>query len=258
MQIRNTTIKVIPADSSALDVDVIPGDSLSNVNEDSLRKAYRKALQKAGKLKLKKIALPVLGVAGGLFPVVGAAKILAQEILRFCRDHPDAVAEITVAVPERKSFQIIEKQVLGYLRHVIDDMGKGPYVTVDMIIELKEGLVLIERSNPPYGWALPGGFVDYGENLETAARREAREETHLELKNLRQFRAYSDPRRDPRFHTISVVFVGEGQGRPRFGDDAKGLQIIPYQDLLKRDYAFDHKKIIKDYLAQRRRGMSDG
>lgn len=126
-----------------------------------------------------------------------------------------------------------------------------PFVTVDMIIELPEGMVVIERRNPPYGWALPGGFVDMGESLEDAARREAMEETNLKLEDLRQMHTYSDPKRDPRFHTVSTVFIARGVGVPRSGDDAKNLKIVPYADLLKIDYAFDHKQVVRDYLSLR-------
>lgn len=124
---------------------------------------------------------------------------------------------------------------------------RNPFLTVDIIIELDSGLVLIERKNPPYGWALPGGFVDYGESLETAARREAMEETGLELVELKQFRAYSDPQRDPRQHTVSVVFTAAGQGTPRAADDAKHLQVFA-PDRLPEQLAFDHQRILSDYL----------
>lgn len=128
-----------------------------------------------------------------------------------------------------------------------------PFVTVDMIIELPEGMVVIERRNPPYGWALPGGFVDMGESLEDAARREAMEETNLNLEDLRQMHTYSDPKRDPRFHTVSTVFIARGVGVPKSGDDAKSLKIVPYDDLLKIDYAFDHKQVVRDYLDLRKK-----
>ncbi len=127
-----------------------------------------------------------------------------------------------------------------------------PFVTVDMIIELPQGMVVIERRNPPYGWALPGGFVDMGESLEDAARREAKEETNLDLEDLRQMHTYSDPKRDPRFHTVSTVFIAKGVGVPQSGDDAKNLKVVPYEDLLKIDYAFDHKQVVADYLKLRK------
>ena len=135
---------------------------------------------------------------------------------------------------------------------------KCPYLTVDIIIELKEGIVLIERVNPPPGVALPGGFVDYGETLEAAARREAKEETNLTLTHLRQFHTYSDPKRDPRFHTVSTVFIAKGNGAPKSGDDAKAVKIVKYAELLRARYAFDHQRIIKDYLKtkKRKRGSS--
>jgi ADP-ribose pyrophosphatase YjhB (NUDIX family) len=125
---------------------------------------------------------------------------------------------------------------------------RNPLLTVDIIIEVEErGIVLIERKNPPHGWALPGGFVDYGESLETAARREAEEETGLELERLRQFRAYSDPGRDPRHHTVSVVFTARGKGRAKAADDAAKLEVFPH-DRLPQIMAFDHARILADYL----------
>ncbi|OQX11001.1 MAG: NUDIX hydrolase, partial [Desulfobacteraceae bacterium IS3] len=84
---------------------------------------------------------------------------------------------------------------------------RNPLVTVDIIIEINKGIVLIERVNPPHGWALPGGFVDYGESLETAAVREAKEETSLDVTLEEQFHTYSAPDRDPRQHTVSTVFI---------------------------------------------------
>ena len=129
---------------------------------------------------------------------------------------------------------------------------RNPIPTVDIIIESREeGIVLIKRKNPPFGWALPGGFVDCGESLETAARREAKEETDVALEDLKQFHTYSDPSRDPRFHTVTTMFTAKGVGTPRAGDDAKGLKVIPFEDLRKFRYAFDHNQVIEDYLRSR-------
>ncbi|MCK9572391.1 MAG: NUDIX hydrolase [Candidatus Omnitrophica bacterium] len=127
-------------------------------------------------------------------------------------------------------------------------LSGGPYVTVDAIIELSEGIVIIQRSNPPFGWALPGGFVDYGESLEDAVKREAKEETNLDLSEIKQLHTYSDPKRDPRFHTIGTVFIAKAKGKPVAGDDAKALRIVKPADLEKITFAFDHKKILEDYF----------
>jgi len=130
---------------------------------------------------------------------------------------------------------------------------RNPFPTVDIIIEVREGrrrrgIVLIERRNPPPGWALPGGFVDYGETLEAAAVREAREETSLDVELVGQLGAYSDPARDPRCHTISTVFLARAEGRPRGADDARRAVIADPRDR-SRPLAFDHRRILDDYLA---------
>ena len=121
---------------------------------------------------------------------------------------------------------------------------------MDIIIEIDEKIVLIERKNPPHGWALPGGFVDYGESFETAALREALEETGLQVLNLRQFRTYSDPGRDSRFHTASTVFSGYAHGTPVAGDDAGKAQLFEKNNL--PPLAFDHGKILADYFAEKK------
>ncbi len=133
---------------------------------------------------------------------------------------------------------------------------KNPAPTVDVIIEAKgedgkEGIVLIKRKNPPFGWALPGGFVDYGESLEEAAVREAQEETSLEVCRLFQLHTYSDPSRDPRFHTISTVYIACGRGVLEARDDASEAKVFP-RSALPSSLAFDHGRILKDYLAARR------
>jgi 8-oxo-dGTP diphosphatase len=128
---------------------------------------------------------------------------------------------------------------------------RNPVPTVDIIIEFQnQGLVLIQRANPPHGWALPGGFVDYGESLEAAAIREAREETGLTVTLLGQFHTYSDPGRDPRQHTITTVYVGQGQGQPQAADDARSLAIFAPEQL-PPVLAFDHRLILSEYLKVR-------
>lgn len=125
---------------------------------------------------------------------------------------------------------------------------RNPFPTVDIIIHRENKVVLIERKNPPLGWALPGGFVDYGESLETAAAREALEETGLRLTDLRQFRAYSDPGRDPRQHNLSFVFIADGEGTLAGGDDAARAAWF-HLDTLPSPLCFDHGQILEDYRA---------
>ncbi len=133
---------------------------------------------------------------------------------------------------------------------------RNPLPAVDIIIEYQDqGLVLIERQNPPLGWALPGGFVEYGESLEAAAAREAMEETGLEVRLLGQFHSYSDPERDPRQHVISTVFVAKGVGHPQAASDAQSLAIFPVADL-PANLAFDHHQILQDYLKVRQTWLS--
>ncbi len=124
---------------------------------------------------------------------------------------------------------------------------RNPFLTVDVIIEIEGGIILIKRSKPPPGWAIPGGFVDYGESLEDAVRREAKEETGLDIKLLKQFHTYSDPERDPRHHTVSTIFIATASGKPEAGDDAKEAGIFT-KNSLPRDLAFDHRQILNDYF----------
>jgi 8-oxo-dGTP diphosphatase len=133
---------------------------------------------------------------------------------------------------------------------------RNPVPTVDIIIEVDRpgrapGIVLIRRKNPPFGWALPGGFVDYGESLEEAAVREAREETSLRVELLGQFHTYSDPRRDPRQHTVSTVFLAQARREPRAADDAREARVFD-PDRVEVKLAFDHRRILDDYLEFKR------
>lgn len=134
---------------------------------------------------------------------------------------------------------------------------RTPALTVDIIIELTDRpdvpIVLIRRKNPPHGWALPGGFVDVGESVERAAVREAEEETSLRVTLKTLLGCYSDPARDPRRHTASVVYVAEAQGEPRAQDDAAGVALFS-PEALPSPLAFDHAQILRDYLTWRQQG----
>jgi ADP-ribose pyrophosphatase YjhB (NUDIX family) len=125
---------------------------------------------------------------------------------------------------------------------------RNPVPTADVIIRIGNGIVLIKRKNPPYGWAIPGGFIDYGESAESAAVREALEETSLAVTDLKLFGVYSDPGRDPRHHTLTVVFTARCEGVPKASDDAAEVGVFT-KDNLPAPLAFDHGKILADYFA---------
>ena len=130
-----------------------------------------------------------------------------------------------------------------------------PEICADIIIgmrtsEGKPGVVLISRKNPPYGWAIPGGFMDVGEKMERCAVREAYEETSLRVKNLKLFGIYSDPKRDPRGHTVSAVYTATATGKPKGADDAREARIFPV-DHLPRPLAFDHARILAEWKRKR-------
>jgi len=129
----------------------------------------------------------------------------------------------------------------------MSDNYKNPIPTVDIIIRINDGIVLIKRRNPPHGWALPGGYQDEGETCEAAATREALEETGLEVTLETLFYVYSDPRRDPRKHTISTVFIGSALGEPVGMDDAEEARVFSLADLPSA-LAFDHGAILRDYI----------
>jgi len=131
-----------------------------------------------------------------------------------------------------------------------------PLLTVDIIIELvdrpRQTVVLIERAHEPLGWALPGGFVDVGETLEQAAVREALEETNLDVELTDLLGCYSDPARDARGHTASVVFIAQARGEPKAQDDARNVGLFDPDHC--PPLAFDHALIMKDYRQYRRTG----
>jgi len=127
-----------------------------------------------------------------------------------------------------------------------------PFLTIDGIIKIFnpefKGIVLIKRKNPPFGFALPGGFVDYGEMVENALKREMKEETNLDVEIEKLLGVYSNPSRDSRLHTASAVFVCRAYDFPKAGDDAKETMIVKIEDIPWEKMVFDHKKILEDFL----------
>jgi len=155
------------------------------------------------------------------------------------------------AAPSR--IPVAVASLLKELEHAIERQMRyrNPIPTVDIIIEIEPGsVVLIERKNPPYGWAIPGGYVDYEESLEQCAVREAKEETSLDVTLVRQFHTYSDPSRDKRHHSISTVFIATAKGTPRGADDAIQAALFTKWNL-PANIAFDHRRILEDYFSGR-------
>lgn len=220
-------------------------------DEIKIRDAAKSSLRLAQKLGVSSIAFPALGCGVGGYPLLAAAKIISQEIFRHLGEDNSKIKEIVICLFDKKAFDVFNKGVISYLEHIVYKLQQGPFSTVDAIIEIDGGIVVIERSNPPFGLALPGGFVDYGESLEDAVIREVKEETNLDVVELKQLHTYSDPKRDPRFHTIGTVFAAKVRGIPKAGDDAAGLEIIKISEIEKLSFAFDHKKILEDYLKAR-------
>ena len=233
-------------------------------DEVKVRSSCASALKDAERLKVKSIAFPALGCGAGGFPEAGSAKIMAQEVFRHLWfDYPrTSLKEITFVLDNKKAYDIFNKNASSYLEYIIHKIQAGSFITVDIIIELSDGfghrrpnhglvangIVLIERSNPPYGWAIPGGFLDYNESLEDCAIREAKEETSLDIYELKQLHTYSKPGRDPRFHTVTTVFTAKGKGIPKADSDAANLKVFKPREALKLDLAFDHKQVLEDYL----------
>lgn len=249
MRIGNCEIKVIQGDITDMPVDFIVDKKIGpKIDEISIRNACMKALKEADKMKAKSIAFPALGYGDRGFPLKASAKVMAQEVMKHLREAGSSLREIIFCMHEKDAYDIFEKNVNGYIDYMMTKLKIGPFVAVDAIIDIDGDIVIIERSNPPFGWALPGGFVDNYESLEDAVRREMKEETGLELLALKQFHAYSKPLRDPRFHTIGIVFTAKGKGTPKSGDDAAGIKVIKLKDIDKINFAFDHKKIIEDYI----------
>jgi O-acetyl-ADP-ribose deacetylase (regulator of RNase III)/ADP-ribose pyrophosphatase YjhB (NUDIX family) len=220
-------------------------------DEFKIRESCKNALLAAHELKLSSIAFPALGCGVGHFPLVGAAKIMAQETLRHLRETKSSLKEIIFCLYDKESGDTFKRDALGYLDY-IENQLQSPFATVDTIIDINGAIVLIKRTHPPYGWAIPGGFVDYGESLEDAAKREALEETSLKVDDVKQFHTYSDPKRDPRFHTISTVFSATATGIPKADSDAADAKLFRENELPEH-MAFDHRQILDDYFKSKKR-----
>lgn len=228
-------------------VVVWPLDEGRGAGPFELRAAYAGVLEKCS---VGKAGTAVLTFYAAGLELSAAARITAQEIFRFIRTTAPLRLPKTIVlwVGRVREALRVRKVVEGYLGHIRDVLAWGPFVTVDTIIEVGRGIVLIRRMNPPFGWALPGGFVDYGESLEEAAVREAEEETGLGVHGLRQMHTYSAPGRDPRFQTVTTVFVASAKGRPKAASDARDTGIFRRHEWEKLEFAFDHRQVLEDYL----------
>jgi len=218
-------------------------------SEVIIRKATFNALALAQKNKISSIAFCALGCGVGGFSYEAASKIMAQEVFRYLQEtEQPTLKKITFVLFSDEALKIFDKNICDYLTHLTGHLRQGPFLTVDGIVAYQDGIVMIERTNPPLGWALPGGFVDYGETVEQAVAREIKEETNLDIVDVKQFAIRSDPHRDPRFHTVSIVFSGKGRGQLRASSDAKNAKVFTLSNL-PGNIAFDHREIIAQYLS---------
>jgi 8-oxo-dGTP diphosphatase len=249
MYVRGVQIVVVRGPADGAGAELVVAESEAAQDEKRIRSACAAGLMEAVVRKLETIAIPAFGISRGISPVI-SAKILVQEAIRVARAGGTGLRRIFLCCPDEQAFKRFEKTAHGYLRHFLDVLTWGPFVTVDAIIQVPAGIVLVERSGPPLGLALPGGFVDYGESLEQAVTREAREETGLELLDLQQFHTYSDPSRDPRFHTITTVFSARAEGEPKAGDDAAAIRVVPVNEIGALSFAFDHGRVLEEWMKE--------
>lgn len=282
MRINNTELKIIKGDIARIKKDAVvnfvdakllkPGSATYKrsaeryakyvilaaaakgleTDEIKIRSAVKNSLEIAKRLKLKSIAFTAINCKEKVFSQKAIAKIMSQEVLRHAKYDKEALKEIVFVLDNSAAYKLFKKIAFSYLEYIQHKLCQGPFITVDIIIEVKGGIILIERSNPPFGWAIPGGFVDYGETLEHCAKREAKEETNLNIYGLKQMHTYSDPRRDPRFHTVTTVFAGKAKGKPKAGDDAQNIKVVPLDKVRNLKLAFDHNDVLGDYKKFRR------
>lgn len=218
--------------------------------EEMIRNASYNALCVAQKNAISSLAFCALGCGVGKFPYDACAKIMAQAVFKYVLENKTpSLKKIVFVLYDTNAYETFKENVESYLTYMYGKLSQGTFVTVDGIVEYEKGIIMVERLNPPFGWALPGGFVDYGESLEEAVVREIKEETHLDFKDYRQFKVYSRYGRDPRFHTITAVFVGKGDGTLKADSDAKNVQVVS-SCTLPAKIAFDHRQIIEEYFSK--------
>lgn len=225
----------------------------SGITEVVIRKAARNVLLKAKEKNVSSLAIPALGCGLGGFSFEVSSKIMAQEIFKFVHfDTPGSVEKITFALFSDEAVEAFESNVKNYIEYIYQKIQKGPFITVDGIIPMGDGIILIERSNPPSGWALPGGFVDWGETVEEAVKREVKEETNIDTGKLEFFGVYSSADRDPRFHTVSCVYIIEPKNKDfKASSDAKNIALYSKEQLKSIKIAFDHREIIEKFFEKR-------
>ena len=249
LRIKDVEIEVVNkiVDQDKVSVFV---DHVDEVDIDVLRSTVKAALYKLDEQGKGSIAFAILCCGKGELPFEHSSKVMAQQVFKYVKEVEDPnVKRIIFAVENKKAYEVFKRNVEGYLGYMVHKGLLGPYVTVDGIVEHGGGIVLIERSNPPLGYALPGGFVDYNESVEDAVVREIKEETNLDFTDIKLFKVSSDPDRDPRFHTVSVIFSGVGKGTLCAGDDAANAHVIK-SDNIPDTMAFDHREIIEEYLVK--------
>jgi O-acetyl-ADP-ribose deacetylase (regulator of RNase III) len=219
-------------------------------NQEVIRQATRSSLEITKQKEIKSLAFCALGCGVGRFPLDKAARIMLEEVIKYAKWNHN-LKKVIFVLYEDKAYKIFLDILSERFSRTMEKLTENPIPTIDIIIDRNQEIVLIKRKNPPFGWALPGGFCELNETVETGAFREAEEETGLQVKDLKQFHVYSDPERDPRFHTISVVFTAKADGEPKAASDAKEARFFS-EDNLPDEIAFDHKKIIDDYFKSRK------